>query len=209
MFIKRLGLPMLTLDPADDAGKGGGGGGTDDGVGDTGTDDDKGGDDKSGGKGGKKDGVTFSNSDAAEYRRLKKEAADRAKADEDKKKAEMTELERERTERAEAQKSAAAAERRALVAEVAADLSLPKALRDRLRGDTREELEADAQTLLELIKPSGDEAAPTSTGVKTGAKPPAASGSKAKLEEQYQEARKAGNATKMLELKRQIAALSK
>lgn len=89
-----------------------------------------------------------------EKRAAEKRAADleaRLKEFEDRDKTESTRA----IERAEAaEKAAAAAEARALRLEVASEKGLTPAQAKRLVGDSREELEADANELLETFKPS-------------------------------------------------------
>lgn len=90
----------------------------------------------------------------AETLRLKlKEFEDRDKSD----------LER-LTERAEAaEKAVAAAEVRSLRLEIAAEKGLTPAQAKRLVGDTRDELEADAQELLDTFKPVTNDESPDVT----------------------------------------------
>ena len=89
-----------------------------------------------------------------EKRAAEKRAADleaRLKEFEDRDKTETTRA----IERAEAaEKAAAAAEARALRLEVASEKGLTPAQAKRLVGETREELEADANELLETFKPA-------------------------------------------------------
>lgn len=76
-----------------------------------------------------------------------KDAADALKAAQD---AGKTDTERLEQRVAQLEGSATAAEKRALRAEVASEKGLPPKLAARLQGDTREELEADADELLEF-----------------------------------------------------------
>lgn len=107
---------------------------------------------------------------AAEKRAAELEA--RLKEFEDRDKTESTRA----IERAEAaEKAAAAAEARATRLEIAAEKGLTPAQAKRLVGDTREELEADADELLETFKPAStdDDSHETVTdsldlGIRTG-----------------------------------------
>jgi len=82
------------------------------------------------------------------------EAASKLQQFEDRDKTEAQKL----TERAEAaERRAAEVEARAIRLEVAAEKGLTPAQAKRLVGSTREELEADADELLETFKPAGDE----------------------------------------------------
>jgi hypothetical protein len=86
-------------------------------------------------------------------------AADTSKSDTDKLTARLAKLETQTAE----------AEARALRAEVASAKGLPAGLGKRLQGSTREELEADADELLKIAKPSkkddeDDEPTPKSSG---------------------------------------------
>ena len=74
--------------------------------------------------------------------------------------AELEEADKSETEKAQrkvadAEAKAAQAERRALIAEIGAEKGLTLAVAKRLQGDTREELEADADELLEAFGPKG------------------------------------------------------
>jgi hypothetical protein len=62
-------------------------------------------------------------------------------------------------------------EQRALRAEVASDKQLPPKLAKRLQGSTREELEADADELLESIKPAKGDGEDGSKGSANGRAP--------------------------------------
>jgi len=100
-----------------------------------------------------------------EKRAAEKRAADleaRLKEFEDRDKTESTRA----IERAEAaEKAAAAAEARALRLEVASEKGLTPAQAKRLVGESREELEADANELLETFKPATNEDDKTETVV--------------------------------------------
>lgn len=91
--------------------------------------------------------------------------------------ASKTEAEKAAQRAADAETKAAAAEARALRLEVAADKGLSPAQAKRLTGSTKEELEADADELLDTFKPStSDEEKPTPGGppketLRTGAAP--------------------------------------
>lgn len=84
-------------------------------------------------------------------------AVARLKEIEDAQKSEQEKL----TERAEkAEREAAEAKVSLLRRDVAADKQLPLAMADRLRGTTREELEADADELLKMLPAAGSEPKP-------------------------------------------------
>ena len=93
----------------------------------------------------------------------KNEAAAKAAAKELEKsrQAQMTDVERAQAAASEAEKRAAAAETAMLRYRVAATKQLPADLVDRLRGDTEEEMLADADTLLKLVKPAAPKPDPT------------------------------------------------
>lgn len=88
---------------------------------------------------------------AKEARRQADALAAKVKAFEDRDKTEQEKLE-ERAQTAE--RKAADLERSMLRLRVASAKKLPGELADRLQGSTQEELEADADRLLELVKPS-------------------------------------------------------
>lgn len=92
--------------------------------------------------------------EAARHRVAAREARARAKEYEDQNKTEAQKLQ-ERAETAE--KNLAAAERSALVASVALNKGLTEAQAKRLIGTTKEELEADADELLDSFKPNDDD----------------------------------------------------
>ena len=85
----------------------------------------------------------------AEQRRRKLEELDAAEAK--RKEAEMSELEKANKRAEEAEKRAAQIERERLLDRIAAKHSLPEDLRDRLRGESEEDLEEDAQKLAALV----------------------------------------------------------
>lgn len=134
----------------------------------TGNDDDTR-DDAGNDAGGGDEGKTFTQAelDRIVEQRLKRERGKFSDYDDLKAKAEqLDELEAENrsdvenaTTRAEqAEKRAAAAERRALVLEVATERGLTADQAKRLQGDSRDELEADADELLNLFSPAGGDA---------------------------------------------------
>lgn len=84
-----------------------------------------------------------------------KENADAAKRLKDLEDADKSEIDKAKERAAEADRKAAAAERRALVAEIAAEKGLTMSIARRLVGDTREELEADADELVEAFGTKG------------------------------------------------------
>ena len=96
--------------------------------------------------------------EAAKHRVAAREARARAKEYEDQNKTEAQKLQ-ERAETAE--KALTAANRAALVASVALKKGLTEAQSKRLIGDTKDELEADADELLESFKNDAGGQAPT------------------------------------------------
>lgn len=102
------------------------------------------------------------NKEAAE-RRKKLEAFE--KAEEDKKQAEMTELEKTKAELDKLTKIMRDKETLELKRQAAAKHGLPEAFIDRLKGDTAEELEADAKALSDVMpKPQKPSPGPTNPG---------------------------------------------
>lgn len=95
------------------------------------------------------------------------ELSEKVKAFEDKDK---TEAEKQAEQLAAAQKAAAESGRKAEQYEVAAAKGIPLAAASRLRGSTREEMEADADELLKLLSPKDTE----------GHRPPKPDGSQGK-----------------------------
>jgi hypothetical protein len=91
------------------------------------------------------------NAEAARHRKTAEQvAADEAK----RKEAEMTELQKAQKRADEAEARAQQLERTSLQREAAANTGLPAKLADRLKGETLEEMEADAKAILEdLPKP--------------------------------------------------------
>lgn len=77
--------------------------------------------------------------------------------------ADKSEIEKASGRAAEAEKRAEDAELRALRLEIAAEKGLTASAAKRLHGSTREELEADADDLAELIKPAADTDSGTSS----------------------------------------------
>lgn len=86
-----------------------------------------------------------------------KELREKLQAIED---AEKSDLERAQEAASTAEQRAKAAERRLMVLEVASDKGLTPAQAKRLTGDSKEELEADADELLELLTPPEQEPPP-------------------------------------------------
>lgn len=93
----------------------------------------------------------------AENKRLKDEAADREQKREDADKADQTELEKVQAKLEELQGKLTAQERDAVRARVALRKGLSESQAKRLQGETEEELETDADDLLENFKPAGDD----------------------------------------------------
>lgn len=87
--------------------------------------------------------------EAARHRKEAQEAKAKATEYEERDKSELEKLTGKLTK---AEERAQAAENTLLRFQVAAEKQLPKELIPRLRGDTQEELEADAAELLELVK---------------------------------------------------------
>jgi DNA repair exonuclease SbcCD ATPase subunit len=100
---------------------------------------------------------------------LKKQAAELEKyrkAEEERKQAEMSETERLQAELAKAQAELKASQMDVMKRQAAAATGLPPAFADRLKGETLEELEADAKVILEALpKPK---AAPNSGATNPG-----------------------------------------
>ena len=90
--------------------------------------------------------------EAAKYRTQAKEMAEKAKAYDDYKESQKSEQEKLTDQLKQAEDSKAAAERELLRMRVASSKNLPNSLVERLRGDTVEELEADADSLLGELK---------------------------------------------------------
>jgi hypothetical protein len=98
-------------------------------------------------------------------RRKKLEAFEKAEAD--RKQAEMTEAERMKAKLAEAETALIEARKMA----IAAKHGLPDVLADRLKGNTIEELEADAAKLMETLpKKAATQPGPTNPGTQGAAK---------------------------------------
>ena len=106
---------------------------------------------------------------AREAEKRAKAAEARAQELEDKDKSAQEKAERRASE---AEKAAATATSRLLRLEVAAEKGLEPKLAARLTGETKEELEADADDLLELLK---GESSNSSSGWDGGARPPSGS----------------------------------
>lgn len=120
-------------------------------------------------------------------RRKTEQAAAKAAEDAAKKQAEeqgkFKELyETAQTQLAEARQQAQAAEVARMRARVGAKLQLPDVLIDRLQGDTAEELEADAKTLLEAM-PKAEVSAKTDSRAGVNGKTPKAAMSPAEVRE--------------------------
>jgi hypothetical protein len=91
------------------------------------------------------------NGEAAKYRKTAEQVA---VAETQRKEAEMTELQKAQKRADEAEARAQQLERTSLQREAAANTGLPAKLADRLKGETLEEMEADAKAILEdLPKP--------------------------------------------------------
>jgi hypothetical protein len=89
--------------------------------------------------------------EAAKYRTEAKQAAEKARQWDEHSEAQKSELEKAREAAQQAQAELQEARGEALRARVAASKGLPPALADRLRGTTEEEVEADADALLEAV----------------------------------------------------------
>lgn len=96
------------------------------------------------------------NSEAKNLRRRLKEAEAKAQRLDEIEKAQMSEVDRLKQELLDAQSAAKKAELRALRLDVASRKKLPSRLAERLQGDTLEELEADADELIQYINPVED-----------------------------------------------------
>jgi hypothetical protein len=117
--------------------------------------------------------------------------------------ANKSDLEKAQTEATDATTRAATAEAKALRLEVALDKKVPAELIDRLRGETKEELETDADALMALVG-SGDgdgKGSATPPGsFDGGARKPTPNKN---LDEQIAEAEKAGDTKRSIALKSQ------
>lgn len=112
--------------------------------------------------------VSSIRSEAANWRVKAQQAAEKLEEYEEQNK---SELERAQSKASKAEAKAQEAEGRLLRFQVAAEKQVPKELIQRLQGTTREELEADADELLSLVKSRTDnEKAPDFDG---GAREPA------------------------------------
>lgn len=108
-----------------------------------------------------------------ENKLLKREAAELARyrqAEEERKKAEMTETERLKAELEQLQSEAKRAQIRARQMELASKYELPVAIAERLKGESLEEMEADAQAMKELLpkKKEAPHTGATNPGDKAG-----------------------------------------
>ena len=90
--------------------------------------------------------------EAAKYRTQAKDLAEKAKAYDEYVESQKSEQEKLADQLKQAEQSKADAERELLRMRVAASKNLPNSLVERLRGDTVEELEADADNLLGELK---------------------------------------------------------
>lgn len=104
-----------------------------------------------------KEKINKANQEAANLRKRLKEAEAKAKKYDEHEEATKSEQQKAADAIAQATKKAEAAEARALRLEVAAEHGLSPAQAKRLVGDTREELEADAEELLGSFKPNESE----------------------------------------------------
>jgi hypothetical protein len=110
------------------------------------------------------DWKAFSRKNEKAAKQARKEADDlraKVKQFEDKDKSEQDKLTDKATE---AEKRAAKAETELLKLKVATNKKLPSDLAERLRGETEEELEADAERLSALVKPEGAPSVDTDAG---------------------------------------------
>lgn len=127
---------------------------------DTGADDDT--DTDTGTGTGSDDDTVDHAAEARKWKALARQHEQRAKSNADKARQldeledqNKSELDRATAKVTAAEQRAAAAERRVLVLEVAAEKGLTATQAKRLQGDTRDELEADADELLENFTPTG------------------------------------------------------
>ncbi len=90
--------------------------------------------------------------EAAKYRTQAKDLAEKAKAYDEYKESQKSEQEKLADQLKQAEEMKSAAERELLRMKVASSKNLPNSLVERLRGDTVEELEADADSLLSELK---------------------------------------------------------
>lgn len=161
----------------DEGGTGDGGTGTEPADGGTGTDDGGTDDDGGSGDGGKPGGkgkietledalsaLTKARQDAAAHRKKVRELEPKAKAHDERTEAEKSERQKAEDRAAAAEKRVADLERESLKAKVAAAKKLPPALAARLQGETQEDLEADADELLESLGDTGGSGAGAGDG---------------------------------------------
>lgn len=109
--------------------------------------------------------------EAAKYRTQAKEAADKAKKFDESEAAGKTDLQKANDEAAEAKAQLEAVQTDLLRATIASAKKLPPALADRLRGKNKEEMEADADSLMAelgkgFVAKGGSSADDTGAGVK-------------------------------------------
>jgi hypothetical protein len=101
------------------------------------------------------------NGEAAKYRKTAEQVEQERKAKDE---AEMTAVQKAERRAAELEAELSAVKRAQMQAAAAAKLGLPAALADRLKGDTADELEADAKVILETL-PKPAPPAPKSPGI--------------------------------------------
>ena len=203
MFIRRHGIlarsfPMVAHEAPGDGGGAGGGGG--DGKPPEGDGKKPEGDGKPPEDGKKEDEGKLSNAEAAELRKLRKEReaweAEKKKRED----AELSEMEK-RDRRIKELEEGSLRKDRMLIG---AEFGLPRDIWDRIQGGSEEEMRADAEKLKALFPAEGkkEEPKPGSTGTgdkKPDPKPPG-NPEIEKLENELNEAKKAGQSLKVIEL---------
>lgn len=100
-------------------------------------------------------------SEAKGKKDLEKKVAAFEKAEQDRKDAELSELEKANKRIAELETKTKAAERREMQRQAAEKHKLPAALAERLKGETAEEIEADAEELFKTLPKTQQQGSPT------------------------------------------------
>lgn len=138
---------------------------------------------------------------AANFRKLEGQFKTLEKAQKDREDAEKTEQQKAQERAEKAERDALEARREA----IGAKFGLNESLWERIKGTTKEEMEADAKGLAELFKA---EPKPGHTGGEPKEKKPPETKTKAdELKAQMEEAKKKGDITAVLKIERELGAL--